>query len=68
MEFFKQEVLPCLTILDLKLYYRAIVMINKTKQNKKQKTIPPPPTTTKLYGIGTEAGRKINGTELKTQK
>ena len=51
-----------ITMPDLKLYYRAIM--TKTKQNKtnKQKKTP------KLYDIGIETGRKINGIELKTQK
>jgi hypothetical protein len=38
---------------DLKLYYRAIVMIKKTKKkNKNKKT---------LYVTGAETGRKLNG-------
>ena len=49
-----------ITILDLKLYYRAIVK-NKTKQNKLK-------TKTKLHGINTETNRSINGMESKTQK
>jgi hypothetical protein len=45
-----------ITIPDLTLYYRAILI----KQNKTKNI--------KLYGIGTETGRKINGIELKTHK
>jgi hypothetical protein len=46
-----------ITIPDLKLYYRAIVIKKTNKQTKK-----------KLHGIGTETGRKIEGIELKTEK
>jgi hypothetical protein len=47
---------------DIKLYYRAIVIKNKIKQNKTNNN------NNKLHSIGTETGRWINGTELKTQK
>jgi hypothetical protein len=51
-----QRISGALTISDLKLYYRGIV-IKKQKQKQKQ-----------LHGICTETGKKINGIELKTQK
>ena len=44
-----------ITILDHKLYYRAI-MINKTKQHTKQ------------YGTGIETGKKINAIEWNIPK
>jgi hypothetical protein len=49
-----------ITISDLKLYYRTIVIKNKNKNKSKQ--------TKNLNGIGTETSRKINEIELKTQK
>ena len=45
-----------MTIPDLKLYYRAIVIKNKNKNNKK------------MHDTGTATDRKTNGIELKAQK
>ena len=48
-------------ILDLKLYYRAVVIKTKQKQTNKQ-------TNKNLHGIDTETDRWISGLELKNQK
>jgi hypothetical protein len=52
-----------ITIPDIKLYYRAIV-IKKNNNNKTK----PKQNKTKLHGTGTMTDKYINGTELKTQK